>query len=53
MLMGYNMYLSKISVYDWDDNKVYEIPVTDLMVGDEVVILNYRYQAMAMIAFRY
>ena len=53
MLMGYNMYLSKISVYDWDDNKVYEIPVTDLMVGDEVVILSYRYQAMAMIAFRY
>jgi len=51
-LMGYNMYLSKISVYDLSEQKVYEIPSTDLMVGDEVVILEYRYQARAMVAFR-
>ena len=51
-LMGYNMYLSKISVYDISDQEVYEIPSTDLMVGDEVAILEYRYQARAMVAFR-
>lgn len=51
-LMGYNMYLSKISVYDLSEQKVYEIPSTDLMVDDEVVILEYRYQARAMVAFR-
>lgn len=51
-LLGYNMYLSKISVYDLSEERVYEIPSTDLMVGDEVAILEYRYQARAMVAFR-
>ena len=51
-LMGYNLYLSKIAVYDLSEERVYEIPSTDLMVGDEVAILEYRYQARAMVAFR-
>ncbi|MBR2404226.1 MAG: hypothetical protein IKA95_01050, partial [Clostridia bacterium] len=51
-VLGYDAYLAKITVFDRSEGKVYDIPSTSLMVGDDVVILNYRYQARAMIAYR-